>query len=482
MLGLISNQQRSAYCLLVAFGCAWLLAANVSAQTTAFTYQGRLTDGGTPANGNYDLQFTLWDSASGGSQIGSTQALPAVQVSGGVFAVTLDFGANAFPGANRFLEISARLSGANSFTLLLPRQSITSTPYAVRSGNATLADTATNATQLGGVGASQYVQTNDSRLTDSRSPTAGSSNYIQNTTNYQSSSNFNISGNGTASGTLSGSVVNAANEFDLGGNAVLRAGGFFNTFVGFSAGPVNTAGISNTFVGVSAGVANTTGSSNTVVGYVAGFHNTTGDENNFFGADAGFSNTTGGHNSFFGFNAGGLNTTGGHNSFFGEDAGFSNATVNKLTFIGDFADLGIANLTNATALGANARVDCSNCLVLGSINGVNSAAADTFVGIGTTTPAAKLQVSGGAILMDNNQGLYLKNTGGAQKRVLLADTSNILRLGSGGSLGFDQVRFDLRTPGTVLTMLSNGSVGVGTTNPDQLLSVNWNASKVGGGS
>src|SRR6266478_3448504 len=537
------------------------------AQTTAFTYQGRLTDGGTPANGNYDLQFTLWDSASGGSQIGSTQALPAVQVSSGVFTVTLDFGANAFPGANRFLEISARHPSDPSYTTLSPRQPITSTPYAVRSGRATLADTATNATQLGGVGASQYLQTNDSRLTDSRSPTAGSSNYIQNTANYQSSSNFNISGNGTASGTLSGSVVNAANEFDLGGNAVLRAGGFFNTFVGFSAGPVNTTGTSNTFVGVTAGqsnsagfqnsffgfdagrsnvtgnnnsffgysagkannignsnsffganagisntngdgnsffgqaagaantvgggnnffgyqagVANTTGSSNTVVGYVAGFHNTTGDGNNFFGADAGFSNATGGHNSFFGFNAGGLNTTGGHNNFFGEDAGFSNTTGNKHTIIGDFADLGIANLTNATALGANARVDCSNCLVLGSINGVNSAAADTFVGIGTTTPGAKLQVSGGAILMDNNQGLYLKNTGGAQKRVLLADTSNILRLGSGGSLGFDQVRFDLGTPGTVLTMISNGSVGIGTTAPDQLLSVNGNASKVGGGS
>src|SRR5213596_128457 len=209
MLGLISNQQRSAYCLLVAFGCAWLLATNAAAQTTAFTYQGRLTDGGTSANGNYDLQFTLWDSASGGSQIGATQALPAVQVSGGVFTVTLDFGANAFPGANRFLEISARLSGASSFTLLTPRQQITSTPYAVRSGNASLADTATNATQLGGVGASQYVQTSDSRLTDSRSPTAGSSNYIQNSTNQQSSSTFNISGNGTASGSLSGNIVNA---------------------------------------------------------------------------------------------------------------------------------------------------------------------------------------------------------------------------------------------------------------------------------
>src|SRR5438045_4443424 len=128
MLGRISNQRRSAYCLLVAFGCAWLLVTNASAQTTACTYQGRLTDGGTPANGNYDLQFTLWDSSSGGSQIGSSQLLSTVAVSNGVFAVTLDFGANAFPGANRFLEISARVSAESACTLLTRRQQITSPP------------------------------------------------------------------------------------------------------------------------------------------------------------------------------------------------------------------------------------------------------------------------------------------------------------------------------------------------------------------
>src|SRR5439155_11412314 len=53
---------------------------------------------------------------------------------------------------------------------------------------------------------------------------------------------------------------------------------------------------------------------------------------------------------------------------------------------------------------------------------------------------------------------------------------------SGGGFGFDEIRFDLGTPGTVLTMLSSGNIGIGTTNPDQLLSVNGNASKVGGGS
>src|SRR5437870_11827414 len=130
MLGSIFNQQRSGCRLLAAFVCAWLFATNAAAQTTTFTYQGRLTDGGTSANGNYDLQFTLWDSASAGSQIASTQTLPAVQVSGGVFTGTLDFGAKAFPGATRFLEISAHHLSDPSYTTLSPRQPITCTPYA----------------------------------------------------------------------------------------------------------------------------------------------------------------------------------------------------------------------------------------------------------------------------------------------------------------------------------------------------------------
>src|SRR5438132_11465824 len=134
-----------------------VFASAAFAQTSSFTYQGRLTDGGTPANGNYDLQFALWDSLSGGSQIGATQNFSNISVNSGVFSVTLDFGANAFPGANRFLEASARLSGAGAFILLTPRQQIMSTPYAVRSANATLADTATNSMQLGGFGSSQYV-------------------------------------------------------------------------------------------------------------------------------------------------------------------------------------------------------------------------------------------------------------------------------------------------------------------------------------
>ncbi|HXI88842.1 MAG TPA: hypothetical protein VNO24_02395 [Blastocatellia bacterium] len=177
------------------------------AQSTPFTYQGRLTDGGSPATGAYDLQFKLYDALSGGTQIGTTTTIEDVAVSNGSFTVALDFGAAAFPGANRWLETGVRPGvSTGTFTTLAPRQQITSTPYALQSLNATTAATAvtaTNATQLNGQPASQYVLTGDSRLIDARTPTAGSTSYIQNATSQQAISNFNISGNGTAGGTLS---------------------------------------------------------------------------------------------------------------------------------------------------------------------------------------------------------------------------------------------------------------------------------------
>src|SRR5438132_10128449 len=124
---------------LLAFSMLWLLtASSAHAQGSAFSYQGKLTDAGNPANGTYDLQLTLWDAASGGTQQPQpspvTVTRTAVLVTGGIFSVQLDFGANAFPGADRFLEIGVRPSGGGStFATLTPRQQITATPYAIRS-------------------------------------------------------------------------------------------------------------------------------------------------------------------------------------------------------------------------------------------------------------------------------------------------------------------------------------------------------------
>jgi hypothetical protein len=126
-------------------------ASSTFAQTSTFTYQGRLTDGGTPANGPYDFQFTLWDALSGGNQVpdgtpASTLARDDVMVGNGIFSVQLDFGVGSFPGADRFLQISVRQGASTgSFTPLTPRQQLTSTPYAIRANSAASADSAMTA-------------------------------------------------------------------------------------------------------------------------------------------------------------------------------------------------------------------------------------------------------------------------------------------------------------------------------------------------
>lgn len=129
-----------------------LVANTAFAQTTAFTYQGRLYDNGIPANGTYDLQFTLRDAASGGNAVGVPNTNVATAVSGGIFTVTLDFG-GGFDGSARWLEIGVRTNGsASSFTALAPRQSISSTPYAIQAANATTSATANSVAASGIVG------------------------------------------------------------------------------------------------------------------------------------------------------------------------------------------------------------------------------------------------------------------------------------------------------------------------------------------
>ena len=382
-----------------------LLAAGLAlGQSSSFTYQGRLTDAGTAANGNYDLQFTLWDSVSGGTQIGSTQTLNTVAVSNGTFTVSLDFGAGSFPGANRFLEISARPSGGGSFTLLAPRQQVTSTPYSVRSLSAALADNVS----VTGI-------------------PSGNGNYIQNTTNVQSSTNFNVSGNGTVGGTLSGNIVSAATQFNLGSDRVLSISGTQNSpntnlFVGLGAGQSNNGAVFNTFVGQNAGKDTTSGSSNS-----------------FFGQGAGVGSTSGSGNTFIGVVAGttlGASVTSSFNTFLGYGAR-----------IGDFG-LTRPSITNATAIGAGAHVDQSNSIVLGSILG-SEGTADTNVGIGTQSPSNRLDIDVGHAVGDPgitiqgvissapDIGLRIKNTNAGNEWYI--DST-----GTGSSYGAGNLAFAIK--------------------------------------
>ena len=51
------------------------------AQSTAFSYQGRLTGGGSPLNGTYELRFALFDASTGGSPLGNPTTNAPVRVS-----------------------------------------------------------------------------------------------------------------------------------------------------------------------------------------------------------------------------------------------------------------------------------------------------------------------------------------------------------------------------------------------------------------
>ena len=116
----------------------WLCSCpEASAQGSTITYQGRLMDGAVAASGNYDVQLTLFSAASNGTQIGSRITNSPVAISDGLFVAAADFGATAFNGADRFLEIGVRKNGTGPFAILSPRQKITPAPYAVTAGNVT---------------------------------------------------------------------------------------------------------------------------------------------------------------------------------------------------------------------------------------------------------------------------------------------------------------------------------------------------------
>lgn len=124
---------------------SFALATGAGAQSTAFTYQGRLKNGAQVAAGLHDFRFRLWDGASGGTQVGSTQCVDNLLVSEGVFTATIDFGQQFVLPSARFLEIEVRAdtgltcASAAGFVVLAPRQLLTAAPLASNANHANAA-------------------------------------------------------------------------------------------------------------------------------------------------------------------------------------------------------------------------------------------------------------------------------------------------------------------------------------------------------
>lgn len=320
--------------LIFVIGFSLFFGGTAHSQTTAFSYQGRLAELGTPVSGPRIFRFTLFD--ENGVAIPGTAIEQTLTVTEGVFNASIDFGAVNFPGAERSVEIAVRQSAGDPFTVLDPRQLILAAPYAIRSLSSG------DASSLGGVAYTGFVQ-------------------------QDAGGNVSIGGNLSVAGTANYSIVNATTQYNLGGQRVMSVAGNNNLFAGIAAGQFNSSGYDNAFFGTAAGQANITGFENSFFGKSAGLRNTTGSRNSFFGINAGINNTTGadnvfigaaagtdnqtgsentfvgvfagqkntaGRNSFFGAGSGQENTTGMNNSFFGYVAGISNQTGRQNSFFG----------------------------------------------------------------------------------------------------------------------------------------------------
>ena len=161
------------------------LTAPARGQTTAFTYQGQLKQSGSPANGTFSMTFSLFDALAAGTQQGPTLTFdgvggnPApVGVTSGLFTVSLDFGAAPYAAnQSRWLEIAV------GGTTLSPRQSLTPAPFALNTrginvsatGQVGIGVTPTAKFQIGGTAGVDGIKFPDGTL--QTSATVGASGF-----------------------------------------------------------------------------------------------------------------------------------------------------------------------------------------------------------------------------------------------------------------------------------------------------------------
>ena len=252
--------------------------------------------------------------------------------------------------------------------------------------------------------------------------------------------NFNYGNNGTVTTVGYNTFIGEnAGNLTMGSTATSASHASYNTGVGYQSLQANTTGYFNTAIGNQSLLLNTTGYHNTAIGNQSLRGNTTGSSNTANGYQSLYSNTTGGFNAAIGYQSLRSNTTGGYNIAFGYNAGryitdgvTENTTGDYNIFIGQDTKALADDDQNEIVIGYNATGVGSNSVVLGA-DTITKTILKGNVGIGTTSPFAKLSVTG---------------------------------TGTGTGLAF-QVADSANSP--KFTVLDNGNVGIGTTAPSQIL-------------
>ena len=124
----------------------------------AFTYQGYLTDGGSPANGIYDFFFSLYADAGGTQWVTDADSVDNVNVVDGLFTVSVDVTEAGLGdvyfylnGDARYLRIGVRPGASTgAYTYLSPLQPLTPAPYALALPGMNTVQNATSTNVIGG--------------------------------------------------------------------------------------------------------------------------------------------------------------------------------------------------------------------------------------------------------------------------------------------------------------------------------------------
>ena len=489
---------------------------------TLVNFNGTLRDAaGKPLTGPQQITFSLYKEAEGGAALWM-EAQTVEADATGLYTVTLGSSTSQGMPAPLFATgearwLGVRIQGQEGGQEEQPRILLVSVPYALKAADAetlgglpssafALAPVATSTapaigstpaasparrlppaslvTTQGGTFDTLALFSTSTDIERSVVSQAGSGATAKIGINVNPATTLDVNGDATVRGSLTANSSVNASSYEIGGSPWAFGDLYGNIFIGFTGNTTNR-GSANTATGSSALANNTGGADNTAYGESALYNNTTGVGNTAIGDDPLMSNTTGSWNVAVGASplseniSGGSNVAVGLSALFSDTSGSSNVAIGPSALLrigtGSYntglghmagADAGAA-LTNATAIGAFSDVTTSNSLVLGSINGVNSATADTNVGIGLTAPTARLHIGN-----SNTTGLRVEGPSSSGTGTLA---------GSFGGYG----DFSIDASGFVsgrLVVKENGNVGIGTATPDNKLSVNGSADKTGGGS
>jgi len=457
-----SNLLATGLCSLLLWGQTALAGSTPAG--TEFNYQGLLKSSGAAITDDVDIKARLFDSETDGTQIGTELELLNVPVTEGVFSIELDFG-SVFSGAERWLELEVKLSAdlPAAYEILAPRQEIKPSPFSLFSLSTGLIPD--------GSLAGTYSQ--ELQLTNVNNTVAGDGSGLT-----------NLSASSISGGTISNSL--------------------------------NLTSVSNSFTGDGGGLTNLSWSSLTGVpgGFADGIDNDT------------IVWSTSGGNAYYNSGNVGIGTTNPQRKLFVEDASIN-------TFIGVQSPLQTGILFGSDTL------DSDGGIVFNHPNnphGLDFRTAGNItrmsindsgnLGIGTTSPAGRLDVVGQTItdsltvgnaigsptdfyvhstlagvddapaLISVNQwnvggplteGLRLSNRNltGAVGLGLLGGANNVtdlpqVYLGTFGGSGQNNFRIATNNDGTMRDRVfvdgDSGNVGIGTTSPSSKLEVRGDSS------